>query len=103
MQMDQLNSLKHGWLQKDLHNNLVRTYFETFASTIRHTTIRTILALAAIDDMELRSVDISHAFTNSDIDAEVYMRQPEGFEQNGSKYVCRLDKSLYGLKQSPRL
>jgi len=78
-------------------------YFETFASTMRHTTIRTILALAAIEDMELHSVDISHAFTNSDIDAEVYMRQPEGFEQSGSKYVCRLNKSLYGLKQSPRL
>jgi len=78
-------------------------YFETFASTMRHSTIRTILALAAIEDLELRSVDISHAFTNSDIDAEVYMKQPEGFEQHGSKYVCKLNKSLYGLKQSPRL
>ena len=78
-------------------------YFETFASTMRHTTIRTVLALAAIDDLELRSVDISHAFTNSDIDAEIYMTQPEGFVQNGPKYVCRLNKSLYGLKQSPRL
>jgi len=68
-----------------------------------HTTIHTILALAAIEDFELRSVDISHAFTNSDIDAEIYMKQPEGFEQGGSKYVCRLNKSLYGLKQSPRL
>jgi hypothetical protein len=76
-------------------------YFETFASTMHHTTIRTILALAAIEDMELHSVDISHAFTNSNIDAEVYMKQPEGFERgSGSKYVCRLNKSLYGLKQS---
>ena len=58
-------------------------YFETFASTMRHTTIRTVLALAAINDLELRSVDISHAFTNSDVDAEIYMKQPEGFEQGG--------------------
>ena len=78
-------------------------YFETFASTMRHTTIRTVLALAGIEDLELRSVDISHAFTNSDIDAEIYMKQPEGFEQGGKNYVCRLNKSLYGLKQSPRL
>jgi hypothetical protein len=70
---------------------------------MRHTTIRTILALAAIEDLELRSVDISHAFNNGDIDAEIYMKQPEGFEQGGSKYVCRLNKSLYGLKQSPHL
>ena len=64
-----------------------------------HTTIRTVLALAAINDLELHSVDISHAFTNSDIDAEIDMNQSEGFEQEGSKYVCRLNKFLYKLKQ----
>ena len=53
-----------------------------------HSTICTILALAAIEDLELQSVDISHAFTNSDIDTEIYMAQPEGFVQGGSKYVC---------------
>ncbi len=78
-------------------------YFEIFASTMRSTTIQTVLALAAIDDLELRSVDISYAFTNSDVDAEIYIKQPEGFEQSGSKYVCKLNKSLYGLKQSPQL
>ena len=78
-------------------------YFETFASTMHHITIRTVLALAAINDLELHSVDISHALTNSDVNAEIYMKQPEGFEQDGSKYVCRLNKSLYGLKQSPCL
>ena len=61
------------------------------------------MALAAIEDLVLQSVDISHAFTNSDIDAEIYMIQPEGFKQGGSKYVCKLNKSLYGLKQSPHL
>ena len=76
-------------------------YFETYASTMRHATIRTVLALAAIEDLELRSVDISHAFTNSDVDAELYMKQPEGFKQGGSNMVCRLNKSLYGLKQPP--
>ena len=78
-------------------------YTETFASTMRAASIRTILALAAIEDLHLRSVDISHAFINSDIDAEIYMKQPEGFQQNGPEYVCKLNKSLYGLKQSPRL
>ena len=78
-------------------------YFETFASTMRQSTIRIVMALAAIEDMELRSVDISYAFTNSDIDVEIYMQQPPGFKQGGKEYVCRLNKSLYGLKQSPRL
>ena len=61
------------------------------------------MALAAIEDMHLRSVDISHAFINSDIDTEIYMKQPEGFKQEGPRIVCRLNKSLYGLKQAPRL
>ena len=78
-------------------------FFETFASTLRLATIRIVLALAAIEDMELRSIDISYAFTNSDIDVEIYMKQPEGFEQGGRNIVCRLNKSLYGLRQSPRL
>ena len=78
-------------------------FFETFASTLRSSTIRIVLALAAIEDMELRSVDISYAFTNSDVDVEIYMTQPEGFQQGGKNMVCRLNKSLYGLKQSPRL
>ena len=78
-------------------------FFETFASTLRLPTIRIVLALAAIEDMELRSIDISYAFTNSDIDVEIYMKQPEGFQQSERNMVCRLNKSLYGLKQSPRL
>ena len=78
-------------------------YFETFASTMRHATIRVILALAAIEDLHLRSVDISHAFINSEIDTEVYMAQPLGFVQKGPEWVCKLNKSIYGLKQSPRL
>jgi len=78
-------------------------YFETFASTMHQATICTILAMAAIEDWHLCSVDISHAFINGDIDTEIYMEQPEGFEQYGPEYVCKLYKSLYGLKQSPHL
>jgi transposase InsO family protein len=78
-------------------------FFETYASTMRSATIRIVLALAAIEDMEVHSIDISYAFTNSDIDVEIYMEQPQGFKQGGKKYVCRLNKALYGLKQAPRL
>ena len=72
---------------------------------MRQATVRIALALAAIEDMELRSVDISYAFTNSDIDVEIYMEEPDGFKtkQGGKKIVYRLNKSLYGLKQSSRL
>ena len=48
-------------------------------------------------------MDILYAFTNSDIDIEIYMQQPPGFVQGGKERVCRLNKSLYGLKQSSQL
>jgi hypothetical protein len=59
-----------------------------------------ILALSAIEDLELCSVDISSAFLNGDLDEEIYMKQPEGFHEGGPNHVCKLKKSLYGLKQA---
>ena len=76
---------------------------ETFAPTVRYSTIRTILAIAALEDLELRSVDISHAYLNGKLEEEIYMQQPEGFEVGGPDHVCRLLKSLYGLKQAGRV
>src|SRR5882757_451652 len=78
-------------------------YKETFAPTVRYSTIRIVLALAALEDLELRSVDISHAYLNGTLEEEIYMQQPEGFEVGGPDHVCRLRKSLYGLKQAGRV
>ena len=72
---------------------------ETFAPTVHYSTIRTILAIAALGDLELRSVDISHA----SLEEENYMQQPEGFEVGRPDHVCRLKKLLYGLKQAGRV
>ena len=77
-------------------------YNESFAPTFRPATLRIIMALAAVEDLELRSVDITSAFTNGDLDEEIYMKQPEGFHIGAPNQVCRLHKSLYGLKQSAR-
>ena len=77
-------------------------YNEVFAPTFRFAAIRTIIALAAIHNLHLRSVDISHAFTNGDLDETIYMRQAEGFHEGGLNEVYLLLKSLYGLKQAAR-
>jgi hypothetical protein len=77
-------------------------FTETFSPTPKWATIRTILALAALDDLELHSVDISSAFLNGDLDEEIYMEEPEGFQTKDKTWAYRLQKSLYGLKQAGR-
>ena len=51
--------------------------------------------------MEVVAVDVKNAFLHGEVDREIFMEQPRGFEERPN-YVCRLNKALYGLKQAPR-
>jgi len=77
-------------------------YNEPFAPVANFVSIRCILALATIEDMEIHQMDVKTAFLNGDLEEEICMEQPEGFTHEGEHLVCKLHKSLYGLKQSPR-
>ena len=77
-------------------------FCETFAPRFCSASLRLILALCAQENLHMRSVDISHAFLNGELTETVYMRQPEGFEEGGADYVCKLNKAIYGLKQAAR-
>ncbi|GJZ53707.1 zinc finger, CCHC-type containing protein [Tanacetum coccineum] len=78
-------------------------YFHTYAPVARITTIKLLLALAAIHNLVIHQMDVKTTFLNGDLDEEVYMKQPEGFVMPGNEHkVCKLVKSLYGLKQEPK-
>uniref|UniRef100_A0A2N9IT68 CCHC-type domain-containing protein n=1 Tax=Fagus sylvatica TaxID=28930 RepID=A0A2N9IT68_FAGSY len=78
-------------------------YDEVFSPVVRHTSIRVVLALVADQDLELEQLDVKTAFLHGNLEEEIFMEQPEGFKQPDTEnLVCRLKKSLYGLKQSPR-
>lgn len=77
---------------------------ETFAPVAKFTSIRTILSIAARHKLMIHQMDVKTAFLNGNLDEEIYMKQPEGFvDQRHPDYVCKLKRSLYGLKQSPRM
>ncbi|XP_019184263.1 PREDICTED: uncharacterized protein LOC109179154 [Ipomoea nil] len=71
--------------------------------TVKLTSVRLLISMAAIHDWPLHQLGIKNAFLHGDLHEEVYMEQPPGFVAQGeSGKVCRLRRSLYGLKQSPR-
>ncbi|KFD60883.1 hypothetical protein M514_26944 [Trichuris suis] len=76
-------------------------YSETFSPVARFDTVRTILSVGAVEKLKFQQFDVKTAFLYGTLEEEVYVRQPEGFE-DGTDRVCRLNRSLYGLKQSPR-
>ena len=78
-------------------------YDETFSPVVRFESIRTVVALPVQRGLKLHQIDVTSAFLNGELEDEVYMEQPEGFEVEGKEdLVYKLNKSLYGLKQSSR-
>ena len=78
-------------------------YNEIFSPVVKHSSIRILLALVAQFNLELVQLDVKTTFFQVNLDEEIYMRQPDGYQVKGKeRLVCKLRKSLYGLKQSPR-
>ena len=78
-------------------------YFDTYSPVTRITSIRMLIAIAAVYKLEIHQMDVKTAFLNGDLEEEIYLEQPEGFIVPGQEQkVCRLIKSLYGLKQAPK-
>uniref|UniRef100_A0A2N9FA25 Integrase catalytic domain-containing protein n=1 Tax=Fagus sylvatica TaxID=28930 RepID=A0A2N9FA25_FAGSY len=106
------SSEKDKWMEAMVEENESLSKNKTWELTelpkgkkpiVRHTSIRAVLALVADQDLELEQLDVKTAFFHGNLEEEIFMVQPEGFKQPGTEnLVCRLKKSLYGLKQSPR-
>ncbi|CAI7891813.1 unnamed protein product [Closterium sp. NIES-54] len=76
-------------------------YKELFALVVKPTTLRTLVAGAAIKGLVVKQMDVTTAFLNGVLEEEIFLAQPEGLD-DGSGRVLRLKKALYGLKQAPR-
>lgn len=102
---DETETYKARYVAKGYSQVAGIDYKETFSPTANMTSVRCLMQLAAQYDLELHQMDVKTAYLHAPIDCEVYMEQPEGFEvrsDTGEQLVCKLNKSLYGLKQSGR-
>ncbi|KAG8498697.1 hypothetical protein CXB51_005124 [Gossypium anomalum] len=78
-------------------------FTDVFSPVVKHSSIRALLGIVAMHDLELEQLDVKTAFLHGELEEDIYMQQPEGFTVSEKEdYVCLLKKSLYGLKQSPR-
>ena len=78
-------------------------YFDTYAPVTRIASIRILFVIASIYKFIVHQIDVKTVFLNVDLEEEIYMEQPEGCVVFGQEHkVCKLVKSLYGLKQEPK-
>jgi hypothetical protein len=97
MRMEHSSKISLDLLQKGID------YEETFAPVARMEAIRIFLAYATYMNFKDYQMDVKSAFLNGEINEDVYVQQPPGFESSEfPNHVYKLNKALYGLKQAPR-
>ncbi|GKA26604.1 retrotransposon protein, putative, ty1-copia subclass [Tanacetum coccineum] len=98
-----VHTYKARLVAKGFTQTLGIDYEETFSPVADIRAIRILIAIAAFYDYEIWQIDVKTAFLNGYLNEEVYMEQPEGFvSQKYPNRVCKLKRSIYGLKQASR-
>lgn len=77
-------------------------YNETFAPGTKLVTVKAMIAIALTKKRQLHQVDVHNAFLQGDLEEEIYMKPPEGMLRSNNTRVCKLRKSIYGLKHASR-
>ena len=98
-----VNTFKARLVAKGFAQNQGIDYEEIFSPVVSIKSIRILIAIAAFHDYEIWQMDFKTAFLNGRLSEDVYMAQPEGFlNPKHPNKVCKLLKSIYGLKQASR-
>ena len=101
--MVQLRGTRLGLWLRVIPQREGEDFFDTYSPVARLMTIRVLLSLAASHGLLIHQMDVKIAFLNRELEEEIYMDQSDGFVTSGQKgKVCKLLKSLYGLKHAPK-
>ena len=103
-QAREVEQFKARLLAKGFPQKRGTDYDEAFAPVAKFTSIRILFSLAAKYSLSVHQIDVKTAFLNGLLDEDIYMVQPDGHvDEDHPDFVCQLKRSLYGLKQSPRM
>ncbi|CAI7893177.1 unnamed protein product [Closterium sp. NIES-53] len=97
-----IDKFKARWVVRGFDQVHGRDFTETFAPVSPHTSLQILLAIAAMKKKKLRQIDVANAFLYALVDAEIFVELPHSSHGEPNQ-VCQLLKSLYGIKQAPRL
>ena len=101
--MARLIRLKARLVAKGYTQQYGSNYYDTFSLVAKIAYVFLLLSMATMRSWPFFQLDIKKVFLHGDLTEEVYMEQPSGFITQGeSSLVCKLRRSLYGLKQSPQ-
>ena len=73
-----------------------------YAPVTKMQSLKILLSYCVRFGLKIEQMDVETAFLNGKINSEIYVEQPEGFMTKSEEYVCKLNKTLYGLRESPR-
>ncbi|CAI7781328.1 unnamed protein product [Closterium sp. NIES-54] len=96
------DKFKARWVVRGFDQEQGQDFTETFAPVSRHTSLRILLAIAAMNRKKLRQIDVANAFVYAPVDTKIFVELPHG-SNAGPNQICQLEKSLYGINQAPRL
>ncbi|RDX77565.1 hypothetical protein CR513_42288, partial [Mucuna pruriens] len=95
-----IDRYKARLVAKDFTHTYGIDYLETFAPVAKMNIVQVILSLTTNYGWELQQFDVKNAFLHRELEEEIYMEVPLGYEV-AANFACKLKKALYGLKQSP--
>jgi len=95
-----IDSFKAQLMTKGFTQTEELDYFETFSLVVKLTTIHILLALTIASDWFIHQLDVDNTSPNGELHEKIYVKSPHGISLPPANLVCKLNKSLYSLKQA---